>query len=94
MTIEGKEKIVVERAYDIDDLPSLTIYKYIYIRIELQRNRHTIDADRHFPFFSSVSFQPVAFQSVTHDDTSYFIPMCSASLHLMPPSLSTTFVTI
>lgn len=28
MTKEGKEKIVVERAYDIDDLPSLTIYIY------------------------------------------------------------------
>jgi hypothetical protein len=37
MTIEGKEKMVVGRAYDIDDLATLTIH--IYIRIELQRNR-------------------------------------------------------
>jgi len=30
MTIEGKEKMVVERAYDIDDLATLTIHIYIY----------------------------------------------------------------
>jgi len=88
MTKEGKEKMVVERAYDIDDLPSLTTY--IYIRIELQRNRHTSDADRRLPF--SVCFLPVAFQSAPHDGTSYFACICCTSLHLMPPS--TTFVTI
>jgi hypothetical protein len=47
-----KRKIVVERAYDIDDLRSLTIHidacVCVCLRIELQRNRHTIDADRRF----------------------------------------------
>jgi len=80
---EGKEKMVVERAYDIDDLLSLTIY----IRLELQRNRRTIDADRRLPF-------SVSFQSTTHNDISYFVCMCCTSLHLMPLSPSTTFVTI
>src|SRR5271170_6298558 len=55
MTKEEKEKMLVKRAYDIDDLASFNIY----IRIELQRNRHTIDADRRLSF--SVSFLSVAF---------------------------------
>jgi hypothetical protein len=34
--------MLVQQAYDTNDLATLTIY----IRIELRRNRHTIDADR------------------------------------------------
>ena len=76
MAKEGKEKTIVGRAYNIDDLVRFTIYIYIFldIRIELQRNRHTIDADHHLSF--SATFLPTAFQSASHDDTSYFVCMC------------------
>ena len=37
MTKEGKEKVVVERAYDIDDLASLNLYLSIYIYIYKDR---------------------------------------------------------
>lgn len=95
----GKEKMLVERAYGIDDLvsPALSIYIYIYIgRIELQRTRHPIDADRRRRLFSSCSLSLlVSFQSVTHKR--YFLfclyALCRASLHLMPPLPSTMFVT-
>ena len=92
VTKEGKEKMVVERAHNSDDLPS-SLISYMYIRINLQRNRHTMDADRHLSASLSLSIHFFSISSTRRYFQFCLYALHRAPLHLLPALSLSALVT-